>query len=482
MSNEQRDACVLWALHTHAVDAFDLVPYLGLTSPEPRSGKTRLLSLVAQTSRSPFLIASLTPAVVYRVIDKYRPTLFVDEIDALLGARRESSESQEALRGILNAGYERGLPAVRCDGPDNAIRTFDVFGPKAFAGIGLETLPQTARDRTILLPLHRKSRDEEVERFGGKRRRREIESERREIAATYLKWAQENLGAIERTEPALPRELDDRAQDIWEPLLAIAEVLGSEWPERARKAAVALSRGELRRENTSHRVRLLAALKRVWNPAMPELGTAEICSLLANDEEAPQPARSEWFNKYEAKPPRAATMYLASTLREFGVYSVQLGTEDRRHKGYVRKHLEPVWDMYLDDSSGAGSVEVAQVAQVAQEPHSSNDLSIDEVAQEVAQNPKEVAQQIPRLSDEDYIRFIGGANVAGHLTDVEARQQIRLHRALYQATGDRLALHHQRRLGLLTQDQWSTALAGAARTRDSEKSVELSPRAPAISP
>lgn len=44
-----------------------------------------------------------------------------------------------------------------------------------------------------------------------------------------------------RVRPELPDELDDRAQGIWEVLLAIADVAGEDWPERARQAARALS-------------------------------------------------------------------------------------------------------------------------------------------------------------------------------------------------------------------------------------------------
>jgi Protein of unknown function (DUF3631) len=43
-------------------------------------------------------------------------------------------------------------------------------------------------------------------------------------------------------EPELPDELSDRMQDVWEPLLAVAELAGDEWANRARTAAVDLYR------------------------------------------------------------------------------------------------------------------------------------------------------------------------------------------------------------------------------------------------
>jgi hypothetical protein len=39
----------------------------------------------------------------------------------------------------------------------------------------------------------------------------------------------------------MPRELNDRAADVWEPLLAIADIAGGQWPEQAREAACALA-------------------------------------------------------------------------------------------------------------------------------------------------------------------------------------------------------------------------------------------------
>src|SRR5262249_9406292 len=46
---------------------------------------------------------------------------------------------------------------------------------------------------------------------------------------------------IAKARPAVPEDLNDRAADIWEPLLALADLAGVDWPEKARKAAVGLT-------------------------------------------------------------------------------------------------------------------------------------------------------------------------------------------------------------------------------------------------
>jgi hypothetical protein len=58
-----------------------------------------------------------------------------------------------------------------------------------------------------------------------------------------------------------------------------------------------------------------------------ELSTSDLCRLLAEDEEAPQPPRAEWWKADEA--PQAAKRYLASVLKEFGVKPLTLGTGNR---------------------------------------------------------------------------------------------------------------------------------------------------------
>ena len=75
--------------------------------------------------------------------------------------------------------------------------------------------------------------DEECERL------RHMETgDLRERCAQFVK---ENEKAIARARPGIPESLNDRAADIWEPLLAVAELAGGSWPEKARGAADGLT-------------------------------------------------------------------------------------------------------------------------------------------------------------------------------------------------------------------------------------------------
>lgn len=216
LDEHQADAVTLWAAHTHVFDAFGCTPYLAISSPEKRSGKTRLLEVLELLVREPVATANISDAALFRVIEKRKPTLLIDEVDALFGKK---ARDREEFRGMINAGYRRGATTHRMGGRNNTeLQTFSVYCPKAFAGIG-NCLPDTITDRAIPIRLKRRTRDKPVERF----RRREVEPEGHSLRDRVADWAEPNHDYLAAYRPKLPDELDDRAQDVWEPLLALAD-------------------------------------------------------------------------------------------------------------------------------------------------------------------------------------------------------------------------------------------------------------------
>jgi len=143
LTDAQATAVVLWAAHTHAIDAFEVTPFLAITSPEKRCGKTRLLDVLELLVANPWRAVMPSEAVVYRKIAADAPTLMLDETDAIFNTKNTNTEP---LRALLNAGNRRGTSVPRCVGPTQQVVNFEVFGPKALAGIGL--LPDTVADRS----------------------------------------------------------------------------------------------------------------------------------------------------------------------------------------------------------------------------------------------------------------------------------------------------------------------------------------------
>src|SRR5205814_1055441 len=177
--------------------------------------------------------ANVSSSSFFHVIQELKPTLMIDEADRFLKAREE-------LQGIMNAGYtpdtayviRMGPPAPGSKAP-SAVVFFSVWCPKVIAQIG--HLPDTLADRCIVFRMQRKVPSEECTRI------RELDTLdlRRQCARFVLDHTKE----IAAAKPEIPRSLNDRAADIWEPLFVLADLAGGEWRKLARDAAVALAAG-----------------------------------------------------------------------------------------------------------------------------------------------------------------------------------------------------------------------------------------------
>ena len=331
LAEEARIALALWVVHTHAIAAADITPYISVTSAEKRSGKSRLLWLLSYLVRDHWLTFRVSASVLARKIDAVQPTLLLDEADTMFGNRGELGDT---LRGILNSGFQRGgtsslnVPVGRSSWQPIDLSTFCA---KAIAGIGL--LPDTVMDRSIRIEMLRKV--EPVDRLRA-RQIREICQPLNHAAAT---WAAQNVALLTGAEPELPEELDDRAQDIWEPLIAIADRAGGDWPETSRAAAVALARHR-EDDGLSVRVQLLRDIRRVFdaNEGADRLTSSTVILELAQYDDGPW---GDWYGKTIA--PQA----ISKLLQPFGIKTREIWSEGHKHRGWMRAQFEDAWERYL---------------------------------------------------------------------------------------------------------------------------------------
>ncbi len=326
---EQAETVALWIAHAEVIEAFDTTPYLYVFSPMPRSGKSRLLEVIEVLVARPLATTNISDAALFRAITAERPTLLFDEIDATFGPK---ARDREDLRGLLDAGWRRGGLVRRMGGAQKTtLEAFEVFCPKVLAGIG--RLPTTITDRAIPIEMKRKVPGETVARF----RRREAKQSAEPLRLGLEAWAEESLDQLRDARPKLPDALDDRAQDFWEPLLAIADLAGGTWPERARQAALALSTGD-EREDDSLGVRLLADCRTAFE-GQERLPTAELIRVLVEDEEAPW---ADWRDRGQLSPRE-----LARLLKPYGITSRTIRLDAGTPKGYHREQFEDAWTRYL---------------------------------------------------------------------------------------------------------------------------------------
>ncbi|HEV8566661.1 MAG TPA: DUF3631 domain-containing protein, partial [Actinoplanes sp.] len=247
-SPEAIDAVVLWIAATHAQPAWAHAPRLVIRAPEKRCGKSRLLDVVEGTCYSPLITVNASTPAVYRSIGTDDPpTILLDEADTIFGGKQ--AEANEDLRGLLNAGHQRNRPTIRWNNTQNKVEKIATFAMAALAGIG--TMPDTIEDRAVVVKMRRRTRAEKVAPY----RQRRDGPALRQLAGDLTTWLRGNLVELERAEPAMP--LEDRAADTWEPLIAVADFAGANWPERARRAAQALNAAREGDTEFSDRLRLL---------------------------------------------------------------------------------------------------------------------------------------------------------------------------------------------------------------------------------
>jgi hypothetical protein len=275
-------ASTLWIAATHALPAFECAPRLVITSPQKRCGKTRLLDIICGTCHEPLATVDATTAAIFRSLGgQHPPTLVIDEADGIFGSKK-AAENNEDLRKLLNAGHQRGKPAIRCVGPLQIPTQFNVFAMVAMAGIG--TMPDTITDRAVNIAMRRRSRGERVSQFRSRRDGPILEDLRNRLAA----WAAPRIEDLAKAEPIMP--VEDRAADTWEALIAVADAAGGHWPDTARAACTVLVAAAAEAdEDESLAVKLLADIQAVFGslPGVSFLSSGELVSALNRLDDSP---------------------------------------------------------------------------------------------------------------------------------------------------------------------------------------------------
>jgi hypothetical protein len=319
-------AVALWIAATHALPAWQHATRLSITSPLKRCGKSRMMDIVAYLSLKPQPCANASTAAIYRSITDDPPTLFMDEADALFGTKK-AAEQNEDLRALFNAGWQRDRPVLRCVGPRHDVAEFDTFAMAGLAAI--RGLPDTITDRAVNIPLQRRAPDEKVGRF---RIRRDVPA-LKELGERLGIWVASKIEELKDAEPDMP--VEDREADAWEPLIAIADAAGGDWPKKARSACKVLCESADDADKELDTL-LLTDIKAIFSDAKQTfISSTELVRKLRAVEESPWDAFDLTVNR------------LAHRLKPYHVKSGH--NTDRTVRGYhldsfrdaFRRHIRP---------------------------------------------------------------------------------------------------------------------------------------------
>jgi hypothetical protein len=324
-------AHALWILHTHLMHCWDSTPRLAFLSAEPASGKTRAMEVTELLVPNPIPTVNVTPAYLIRKIGYGDgATILFDEVDTIFGAK---AKEHEDIRGLLNAGHRRGATTGRCLVRGKEVITEEIPAYAAVAVAGLGWLPDTLMSRSIIIRMRRRKNTEQVEPFRRRLHEREGWALRDEIAL----WAR-CVGASMKW-PELPAQISDRNADVWEPLIAVADLLDEQWSGYARATAIALIEQAIDVE-PSLGIRLLGDIRIIFGNAN-EMSSKTLLAGLHQIEEAP------WAD-IRGKP--LDERGLAARLRQYGVRSKTIRVDGETPKGYTRADLADVWSRYLPQS------------------------------------------------------------------------------------------------------------------------------------
>jgi hypothetical protein len=344
-------AVVLWCALSHLLTKFDYAPRLVIRSAEKRSGKSRLLEVVDGLVYSPLRAVNATVAYVFRSLDSNPPpTLLFDEADTIFGSKGVAEKNEE-LRGLLNAGFQRGLPFGRVGGSDLMPQEFSTFAMAALAGIG--QMPETIEDRAVVVVMKRRNAGETVHPY----RRRRDEPMLHDLRDRLAAWTDAVRERAGQTYPELP--IDDRAADVWEPLVSVADLAGGEWPLLARDAAVALVSSAAEDDTArSPKLQLLADIRTVFDTRF--MKSDDLCKKLRALSESP-------WEQLELNPSR-----LGGRLREYSIKTRH--TEDKTRRGYYLDDFADAFARYLPPAEKVS--EGVQPVQSNPDPHQQTDTTL----------------------------------------------------------------------------------------------------------
>lgn len=328
LDDEAATTVALWIALTYLVEKASYLGILAIESAMRRCGKTALIKVLNRLVHRVKRSENITAPALFRIISQSRPTLLIDEADSFL-------KGNEDLRGILNAGVEPGGTVMRCEdmGGGFVVREYDVFGAKAIALIG--KMPPTLEDRSFVIRLRRRKREETIERLRGDK---DLGFEM--LQRGLVTWTASIAPGFNEIEPEEITSLNDRAADRWRDMLRIAKAAGGHWPERARRAAEKI---EADQGDEEAKTLLLEDLRMLFAQT-PERKVSHSQALVDDLKAIEGRPWADWNNGKSL-----TTNGLAKLLRDFGIKSRQVNLHGQNLQGYRVEDFQDVFARYLPE-------------------------------------------------------------------------------------------------------------------------------------
>jgi hypothetical protein len=409
VSEAQARALTVWVAHTFICRGWGHTSYVHIYSAERGEGKSTVVDVLRALLGVPTVLIRPSMSALYSDVTENpgQPQL-IDEIDKMFTGRNEHDSD---IYAFLNAGFQLGrtVPRTNFVGRKRITERFETFCPKVLAGRYEETLDDATRDRCIGIRMEKASWADHVKRWVEKFHL----AEGQEIGAKLSMWCESVAEEAWKLDVWCTTAVGQRVIDIWEPLLAIAELAGGNWLESAKSALVELSTGS-RAEHDSRGVRLLKDIRAVRDarPPSESIFTSDLAGALAG-------MREEWAEYGRTQKPISPTQ-IARLLARYEIKSVQVWIGGKNLHGYHWKQFEKAWETYLSrDTAPSGcasaSLADASVSENTPTPVENQELggipSVLASAVDTTKKAKEKGIEWFRLSE---LRAMGWGKRKGH--------------------------------------------------------------------
>jgi hypothetical protein len=328
MTDHEVNAIVLWLISSHTINAFRIFSKLALISPEKRCGKTSTLEVLTSLSNEGVLVSNISGPAIFRITEKFQPTLFIDEADMLL------KKGDPILVGLINSSHTKaGANVVRCVGENHETQIFSTWMPMGLASIG--ELPPTIMDRCIVVNLRRKKSHEHTDQIP-----EDLVDLNKGLREKVLLWCKANERAIRASITKPPNLGNDRAADNWSPLFAVAKNIGGTWPDRCEKAYKVLTNIEEVELPTQLLSDIRHTLREYRDQKIP---SEELINKLCDDDTGP------WLSCNNGK--RITPSYIAQLLKPYGIKPKAFRLGEKTKRGYEKSQFDDAFERYLPSTT-----------------------------------------------------------------------------------------------------------------------------------
>lgn len=324
---EQADTLALWVLHTHVFNTAYTTPYIYITAAERGCGKSRVREVLTEIAFNSHDGSNISGGALYALLGAdAKPTLFMDEIDTVFMGNDGTTKE---IRGMLNEGYKRSgkimrQASSRDEDGRRETESYSVFAPKMLIGIDNGGMHDTTLSRCIPVVLKRRKADHVLRDF----LIWEVEEEAAALKEEISEWAKGVVDRLAQHKPVSPgAPLVDRKWELAFPLMAVADMLGNGWHDRAKHALITLLSDE--EQSLSPQAQILSVAKE-WFDAHPTADRIK-SETLATLVGLTSKKVAALLRPYEIKP---------------GVMKIP-GQGQQNHRCYLRFDFIDAWERYL---------------------------------------------------------------------------------------------------------------------------------------